>query len=101
MAAEFEAVGAGQHHVQKEQSRHLAHGFGQHRMAADKTLHLEPGGLQIVGDKAGNVLIIFNNKNDWMEGVGTRIAPGAVVGFGWQMHFRVGGPSLAHDRQPI
>ena len=65
VAAEFETVGARQHHIEQEQRGHFAHSFGENGGAADETLHLEAGRPQIMRDQAGNVLVIFDHKNNW------------------------------------
>src|SRR5580704_15973734 len=97
--AQLEAVGAGQHHVEKKERRHFPYRFSEHRSAADEALHLEARGLQIVGDQTGNVLIVFYYEDDGAERARTACALSPVVGFGWQVHSSVQAAPRSHDFQ--
>ncbi len=60
LAAEFEAVLAGDHDVEKEERGALALGFGEDRVAGWVEFDGEAGALEMMAYQAGNVRIVFD-----------------------------------------
>jgi hypothetical protein len=60
LAAEFEAVFAGDHDVEQEERGPLALGFGQDGVAGWVEFDSEAGALKMMAYQAGNVRIIFD-----------------------------------------
>lgn len=87
MAAQIEAVGAGEHDVEKKQGGHFPKSFRDYRGAAHEALDVESGGLEIVSDEAGNVFFIFDDE-DKKAGRQRRIhTRAALVRIQRQLHF--------------
>jgi hypothetical protein len=61
LAAEFEAVFAGDHDVQKEERGTLALGFGEDSVTGRVEFDGKPGAFEVMAHEPGDVRIIFDN----------------------------------------
>ena len=60
LAAEFQAVFAGDHDVEQKERGPLAFGFGEDGVSGGIEFHGEAGALQMMAHQPGNVRIVFD-----------------------------------------
>jgi len=62
-AADFQAIFAGDHDVEKKESGALAFGIGEDGCAAGVDAHGEPFAFEMMADQSGNVGIVFEHED--------------------------------------
>ena len=81
LAAQFQAVFARNHDVEKEKSGTLALGFGEDGVSGGKDFDREAGAFQMMAHEAGNIGIVFDDGDAGFHGKYCSRKSGLDLGF--------------------